>query len=262
MHDDDQHSPRASARQGPSRSRTESDDGSTRNVPDDVNFLHRLATSGSGSGRSNGNAFVDSAETAFDCLAEGQRLLLDDEPVDWRDIEGLNRRTQHLRSRIVYVNELEQAVLDYRDALYDAGVMRRRMARRQGRLYREVEIEKLRIDGTLYREEKRTQNRPAHIDVDPNAWNTVKRDALKRYETIGGRVGELVVQFTGKAVPPPHSSVRTSEHRFARLTVPDESWASFRGLAVDAHVTTARLVGLVVETEAVCLGWRSTGDAR
>ncbi len=262
MHDDDQHHPRAFARQTPSRSRTESDDGSTRNFPDPVISSHRLAGAGSGTGGSNGNAFVDSAETAFDRLAEAQRLLRDDEPVDWSNVEQLTDRTRQLRDNLDAVAELEYAVLEYRNTLYAAGVLERRMARREGRLRREVEVEKLRIDGTLYREEKRTQNRPAHIDVDPNAWNTVKRDALKRYETVGGRVGELVVQFTGKALPPPHSSVRTSEHRFARLTVPDESWAAFRGLAVDAHVTTARLVGLVAETEAVRLGWRSTGDPR
>ena len=262
MHDDDQHHPSASARQGPSRSRTESDDGSTRNVPNDVNFLHRLVASASGSDRSTGNAFVDSSETAFDRLADAQALLRDSEPIDWTNVEQLTERTRQLRENLDAVAALDYAVLEYRNTLYAAGVLERRMARREGRLRREVEVEKLRIDGTLYREEKRTQNRPAHIDVDPNAWNTVKRDALKRYETIGGRVGELVVQFTDKAVPPPHSSVRTSEHRFARLFVPDESWGAFRGIAVDAHVTTARLVGLVVETEAVCLGWRSTGDAR
>ncbi len=262
MHNDDQHEPRASARQGPSRSRTESDDGSKRSDPDRVNFLHRLVASASGSDRSTGNAFVDTSESMFDVLAAAQAVLRDNAPIDWTDAEQLTDRTRELRDHLDAVAALDFAILEYRNTLYAAGVLERRMARREGRLRREVEVEKLRIDGTLYREEKRTQNRPAHIDVDPNAWTTVKRDALSRRETIGGRVGELVVQFTDNAAPPPHSSVRTAEHRFARLTVPDESWAAFRGLAVDAHVTTARLVGLVVETEAVRLGWRSTGDSR
>ncbi len=162
----------------------------------------------------------------------------------------------------MHASELEYAVLEYRDALYQAGVLQRRIQRHDAALHRRVEIERLRADGTLYREEHRNQNRPAHVDVDPGAWATVKREAVRLRETVGALVGGLVVQFTDAGAPPSHSSVRTAEHRFARLCVDDERWAKFRGIAIDSHVSTARLVGLVVEAEAVRLGWRAPGGAR
>jgi len=233
-----------------------------RNATDVVRNVHRLAGSAGGTGRSNGNAFIDSAEIAIDQLDDAYEMLRDDAPIDWNDTEWLRERAEQLRDRMSHVSEIEHAVLEYRDALYQAGVMQRRLLRHDAALHRRVEIEKLRVDGTLSREERRFQNRPAHVDVDPSAWAAVKRDAIRRREPVGAHVGQLVVQFTDAGAPPPHSSVRTAEHRFARLTVDDDHWATFRGIAVDARVTTARLVGLVVEAEAVRLGWRAPGGAR
>jgi hypothetical protein len=38
--------------------------------------------------------------------------------------------------------------------------------------------------------------------------------------------------------------------RFARLLVDEETWAQFRVLALDAHLSIGRFVGLLVEREA------------
>lgn len=242
--------------------RDQSVEHSDRNPLDVVRQVHRLARSAGGTGRSNGSAFLDVAEVAFDQLDEAYQLLRDDQPIDWSDPEWLRERTEQLRSRITHASDLEHAVLEHRDALCQAGVLKRRIQRHDAALHRRVEIERLRADGTLYREEHRNQNRPAHVDVDPGAWLTVKRDAVRLRETVGALVGSLVLQFTDAGAPPPHSSVRTSEHRFARLCVDDERWATFRGIAIDTHVSTSRLVGLVVEAEAVRLGWRVPGGPR
>jgi hypothetical protein len=242
--------------------RDQSPEHSDRNALDVVRQGHRLAGFAGETGRSSGSAFLDSADVAFYQLNEAYQLLRDDEPIDWNDPEWLTERTRQLRSRITHASELEHAVLEYRDALYQAGVLQRRIQRHDAALHRRVEIERLRADGTLYREAHRNQNRPAHVDVDPGAWATVKREAVRLRETVGAHVGGLVVQFTDAGVPPSHSSVRTSEHRFARLCVDDDAWAKFRGIAIDAHVSTSRLVGLVAEAEAVRLGWRVPGGAR
>jgi hypothetical protein len=50
---------------------------------------------------------------------------------------------------------------------------------------------------------------------------------------------------------------RCATQRFARLVRVDiETWTLFRLTAFDAHVTTTRILGLVVEREARRLGWR------
>ncbi len=234
------------------RSRDKSDKHSDRNRVDAVRQLHRQ----------RGWVGLGDAGVAFDQLGEAYQLLRDDEPIDWSDPEWLRERTEQLRRRTMHASELEHAALEYRDALYQAGVLQRRIQRHDAALHRRVEIERLRADGTLYREEHRNQNRPAHVDVDPGAWATVKREAVQQRETVGAMVGGLVVQFTDAGVAPSHSSVRTAEHRFARLCVDDERWATLRGIAIDSHVSAARLVGLVVEAEAVRLGWRTPRGPR
>lgn len=57
-----------------------------------------------------------------------------------------------------------------------------------------------------------------------------------------------------------HATGSSGAHRFARLFVDDETWRAFRARAVEAEVTVARLVGLVVESEARRVGWRPEVD--
>jgi hypothetical protein len=98
--------------------------------------------------------------------------------------------------------------------------------------------------------ENRRPNRPVHVDVNPAAWDVVKRNAFRHRRTIGDAVGELVLRSVQDGVIPRRRPHQTSTPRFARLFVDEETWAQFRALAVDAHVSIGRLVGMLVEREA------------
>jgi hypothetical protein len=86
--------------------------------------------------------------------------------------------------------------------------------------------------------------------VDPEAWNTVKRATVAHRTPVGQAVADLVVQAVAAGVRPRQDPQRAPTHRFARLFVDDDTWASFRVLAGDLRVGAGRLVGLVVEREA------------
>lgn len=84
--------------------------------------------------------------------------------------------------------------------------------------------------------------------------------------SVGDVVGELVAAAANTGLPAERNSERHPERaretgrrasRYARLFLPDDdTWPRFRARAVDASVSTARAVGLVVEHEARRLGWR------
>jgi hypothetical protein len=108
-------------------------------------------------------------------------------------------------------------------------------------------------------------NRPAHAEVDDDAWAVVKAHAVRRRVAVGRVVGLLVREACrgltiGLTIAPqldgqPLSGRRAN--RFVRLLdVDDDHWLTFRARAVNADVTTARLLGLIVEAEARRLGWR------
>jgi methyl coenzyme M reductase beta subunit len=78
----------------------------------------------------------------------------------------------------------------------------------------------------------------------------VKREAMLDRRTVGAAVGELVVRSVQDRVIPRRRPHQSSAQRFARLFVDAETWGQFRALALDAHVSAGRLVGLLVEREA------------
>jgi len=63
-------------------------------------------------------------------------------------------------------------------------------------------------------------------------------------------VGELVCRSVQDAVVPRNRPQPSSVRRFSRLLVDEETWAQFRVLALDAHLSIGRFVGLLVEREA------------
>lgn len=115
-----------------------------------------------------------------------------------------------------------------------------------------------------YFRNRRSPNRPTHVEVDEPAWLAVKAEAARQRLQVGDVVGLLVktaveggLSPQRPRVSPRRPSAGRRANRFARLLgVDDETWARFRALAVDARVSTARAVGLVVEHEAWRLGWR------
>jgi hypothetical protein len=178
----------------------------------------------------------------------------------------LRRQAAELRAATSQALALEAAAGELLDAEYDAGVVRRRLERADGSYRRRADLEARRAAGGLYAGERRSPNRPTHVDVDDQAWSTLKAHAARRGRAVGAVVGDLVAKAADAGLPAERDSERRSERgsshgrraaRYARLFLPDDdTWPRFRAQAVHASMSIARAVGLVVEQEAWRLGWR------
>ena len=113
-------------------------------------------------------------------------------------------------------------------------------------------------EGGLYANQPRAENRPTRLAVDAGAWETLKGEAVRRRTSVGYLAGRLVVDVVRhNALARVPADDRCVTQRFARLMRVDvETWTTFRSMAFDAHVTTTRMLGFVVEREARRLGWR------
>jgi hypothetical protein len=214
----------------------------TTNNPDDV---HRLAVIPS---RDNGGG------------SRGRRgnpeAVTPDELREW--VERVQQAAQLARERYVALRQL-------REAKEAAAVAERRAERADASLRRLQE----RLDaGGRYAGQRRTPNRPTHVEVDGDAWSTVKRDATARSLTVAAAIGALVTDAVTNGIPTgdrdaiSDGTVGRQAQRYARLFVDDDTWTAFRAVAVDTAVTTARAIGLVVEAEARRLGWSPTDGHR
>ena len=222
---------------------------------------YRLAGAASGTGRSSGSLLDDAAAT-----------LNWSPEISYNDPERLNEVARQYRARTARAIALEDAAIEFNDAVRRAATVRRRIERRQETRLRRAEA------GTT--KNPRRPSRPVKVDVDLEAWEVVKRDGVSRRWWMGAVVGELVrqavqdgviprnrpqqksVQDSAGSQQPQQSSKRThaqttrqragqaSGRLFARIFVDEETWAQFRVLAFDAHVPISRLVGLLVEREA------------
>ncbi|MGQ0824113.1 MAG: hypothetical protein ACT4OX_03600 [Actinomycetota bacterium] len=179
--------------------------------------FYRLAGSASGTGGSGGSPNLGSPES-------------------------LEEFARQYRERAERALALEEATAEYEDARYRAEVVCRRIERKQAARVRRRE--------RIGAEDRHRANRPVKVDVDPHAWEVVKREAIRRRLTVGQAVGELVCRSAHSGIRPRRSPARNVVRRFARLVVDDGAWAEFRVLALDARVSTGRCVGLLVELEA------------
>jgi hypothetical protein len=222
--------------------------------------LHRLAVSAIGHGGNHGNH----ADPAV-LLREAAELLRF-EGVPSNDVAVLRRQTAELRAATAQALALEAAAAELLDAEYDAGVVRRRLERAERSYRRRADLDARRAAGGLYVGERRSPNRPTHVEVDDLAWSALKVHAARRGRGVGAVVGDLVARAADAGVPAERDSERRSERRtsdgrraarYARLFLPDDdTWFRFRAQAVAVSVSIARAVGLVVEQEARRLGWR------
>jgi hypothetical protein len=222
------------------------------------NDSHRLAGSPAGTGRSSGSLLDEAAAT------------LDWSPdINYHDPERLKEVARQYRERTARAFALEEAALEFNEAVRRAATVRRRIERRQETQRRRAER------GTTMN--PRRPSRPVKVDVDPEAWEAVKRDGVRRRWWVGAVVGELVRLAVQDGVVPRNRPQRRSAqdsaraqqdskqtsaqagHQplgqasgrlFARIFIDEETWAQFRLLALDAHVSSGRLVGLLVEREA------------
>lgn len=159
------------------------------------------------------------------------------------------------------------ALRQLREAEEAAGVAQRRAQRAEASLRR---LQQRLEAGGLYAGQRRTPNRPTHVEVEREAWGIVKRDAVARGLTVAAVVGALVTDAVTNGLPATERRcegagdrpVGRQAQRFARLFIDDASWTAFRAVAVDAAVSIARAIGLVIEAEARRLGWSPTDGHR
>lgn len=230
--------------------------------PDPSTDVHRLAVVADGNNGNVGNGHSGSPADPAELLREAAALLQPRPRPTSDDLEALRAAREETRRRIDEAWDLALAAADLADAEWDERVLRRRVERQLAALQRRARIEEQRAAGGMYAQEIRTPNRPTHVEVDPDAWSVMKQRAFERGMLVGTAVAELVERtaesgFTGQRNP---QQPRSDAHRFARLFVDDNMWRAFRARAVEAEVTVARLVGLVVEAEARRVGWRPELD--
>lgn len=107
------------------------------------------------------------------------------------------------------------------------------------------------------REKRRRAQQPTHVEVDLDAWRTMRAVSAKFGRSVGDEVGRLVVAEVVHPADPAFvrarsgRSVDTGHGRraniFARLAVTKTTWSDFRSLAVVRDTSVARYVGLLVE---------------
>ena len=204
-----------------------------------------------------GSVAVDGGVDPADLLRRANELL-QPRPRPDDDAATLRAAAAETRRRVDEAWDLALAAADLADAEWRETVARRRVERQLGAVQRRARLEERRAAGDMYAGEERTPNRPTHVDVDPQAWATVKQRSFERGLLVASAVAELVVRAVDEGVTPQRNPQRprSTARRFARVFVDDETWGAFRARAVEADVTVARLVGLIVEAEARRLGWR------
>jgi hypothetical protein len=167
-----------------------------------------------------------------------------------------------IRREIAEATALAEAAWVLRDAEVEAAALRRRLERTVAAEARRVERERLRAEGGLYANQPRSDARATRLAVEPGAWNVVKNEALSRRVAVGYLVARFVADAVAhNTVPRAVRDERCVTQHFIRLIGLDvETWTTFRAMALDAHVTSTRMVGLVVEAEARRLGWRPSAE--
>lgn len=215
-------------------------DGSTR-VPETlVNERHRLAVSAGGSGRSSGSL-----------LDEAVEALVFEARVDWRDPASLTATAAEYSERTARALALEAAANAYEDAVYRAGVVQRRIERRR---------EALRRRKAGPKPDVRRASRPVKVEVEPDAWELLKRAAVLDRRALGDALGALVTRVLDDRIVPRVRSQREPVERFARVFVDEATWSEFRALSLSVNLPVGRFVGLLVEREARRLN--GSGESR
>jgi len=218
-------------------------------VPDDGSRQHRLATSASGR---DGNHERESA----DALLVRARGLLDPVEVELSvDADAMWARGMEMRAARAAAYELERAASEVLAESLLAEAQRQRIDRARAAAARRVEVAARKAAGGCYVGQRRSPNRPTHVEVDEDAWSAVKRDALRRGVALATIVGALVadvpaVSLAASAAMPIVTGGGRRARRFARLFITDDAWRDFRVRCEGAGVTVARGVGVAVELEA------------
>jgi hypothetical protein len=185
-------------------------------------------------------------------LAEAEDRLANEQAKVTRLNELLEQRSALLRQVDALQRERVAAELEAR-------AVEKRLAHQQRR------VERL---GT--RQEGPRRGRAVRIEVDDEAWATVKHEAVRQRLWLVWWLGDLIrteveALATSEIAGTPASRRRRSpgegepnpRRRFVRIDVADDAWLDLRDAALDAGVTVGRYVGELVEAAAYEAGWRA-----
>ena len=225
---------------------------------------HRLAPTASGDRGNTGNHGVDLMSEADALLVEARRLQTPTARSNAMADDPASVAAHELdRQRLARAWELAKLANRLMERSTGTAILQRRLDRLQSLNDRRLERERRRAEGGLYAGERRSPNIPTHVETSDEAWNAIKKDVTgRKWAALGGAVGELVAAVAdsdsgglrasvsrGQTTPRPSAGRRA--RKFVRLLgVEPDQWRRFRAAAVDMDVTTARLVGIVVEAAA------------
>lgn len=210
---------------------------------------------------------------------EGERLRrerLDRDVVEAEEeLAEAEDRLVNEKAKVARLNELierRSGLLQHVDALQrervaaelEARAVERRLA------YQQRRVERL---GT--RRDGPRRGRPVRIDVDEEAWATVKREAVRqrlrlvlwlgdlvRIEVEGLAAGQVTGTPASRRRRSPGEGEPTPFRRFVHVDVDDDHWLDLRAAALDAEVSVGRYVGELAEAVAYEAGWRATAPRR
>jgi hypothetical protein len=137
-------------------------------------------------------------------------------------------------------------------------------------LEQRIERERRRTERLVRSADGSRRGRAARIEVDNEAWATLKRAAVRRQQWLVWWIGDLVrvevdALAAGLVTGRPSSRRRRSpgeddpqpRQSFLRIDVDDEHWTALRAAALGTGITAGRYVGELAEATAYESGWRS-----
>lgn len=189
-------------------------------------------------------------------------------------IAGVEDRVEEERVKLARFSELFQQ----RQALYDKEASLRReqlrMEQKVRALEQRAERERLRSERFVSSANGSRRGRPVRVEVDPDAWAVVKREAFRRQLWLVWWIGDLVrieldALAAGEVSGRPSTRRRRSpgedepqpRQRFLRIDVDDEHWSAFRAVALEVELGVGRYVGELAEAAAHEAGWRARSSA-
>lgn len=185
-------------------------------------------------------------------------------------IAGVEDRVEQERAKLARFKEL----FEQRHALYEEQAWLRRerfhVEQKVLALERRVERERRRLERRAGSADGSRRGRPVRIEVDPDAWATSKREAVRRRLWLVWWIGELVrIELDALAADGvsgrPSTRRRRSpgeddpqpRQRFLRIDIDDERWSAFRAAALRVELGVGRYVGELAEAAAHEVGWRA-----
>jgi hypothetical protein len=195
-------------------------------------------------------------------LDEAARRL-PDPPIDVLERQAVLEWVQRASARIAFREDRRRIAREAMRILDRDFQTAMNVDRLRGQLARQEADRCARRAGTYWaqRDERRTAQQPTHVDVDLDAWRSMRAEATRRGLSVGQAVGHVVVQEVARCASGPTLPALRDARRgargegrsatlFARVVVTKPTWLAFRSFATVRDVTVARYVGVLVEQES------------